>query len=496
MQLNISHVRYTYPGAAETAVNDVTVVFREGWTGLVGNNGCGKTTLALIAAGILTPDTGTVLPALSSAYCPQDSTVVPPHLEEFATDWGSEAVRLRRELGVEDDWPWRYAELSGGQQKRLQVACALWELPDVLILDEPTNDLDAQTRAVVGNALEAYRGIGVLISHDRELLDRLARQCLMFEDGHAILRPGNFSEAHGQATQERSSSFKQSQDAKRELSRLQREAQRRSEKSARSKGRLSARDVGKHDSDMRARLGLARVTGKDTVAGRASAVMAKRIDRAAERLASTAVTKHYDPRIQTCGRALSADFVVHLPAGRMGGDDFELDVPELWVCPTDHVGISGNNGSGKSTLLRRLLELTKPNVRVAYVPQSVSEQRRDEALRFLRAPDSASTGQVLSLVARLNSDPDRLLDGGDTSPGELRKLMLAEQLLREPNLLVLDEPTNHLDLGSIQALQAMLSEFPGALVLVSHDRVLLEATCPIRWNLGEGPDGRFVLSVR
>ena len=166
------------------------------------------------------------------------------------------------------------------------------------------------------------------------------------------------------------------------------------------------------------------------------------------------------------------------------------------MCPTDHVGISGNNGSGKSTLLRRLLELTKPNVRVAYVPQSVSEQRRDEALRFLRALDSASTGQVLSLVARLNSDPDRLLDGGDTSPGELRKLMLAEQLLCEPNLLVLDEPTNHLDLEPIQALQAMLSEFPGALVLVSHDRVLLEATCPIRWNLGEGPDGRFVLSVR
>ncbi|MGN8854415.1 ATP-binding cassette domain-containing protein, partial [Collinsella sp. HCP28S3_H5] len=90
------------------------------------------------------------------------------------------------------------------------------------------------------------------------------------------------------------------------------------------------------------------------------------------------------------------------------------------------------------------------------------------------------------IVARLNSDPDRLLDGDDLSPGELRKLMLAEQLVTNPNFLVLDEPTNHLDVGSIEALQEMLSGFSGALLLVTHDRQLSEAVTQIGWETIQG----------
>ena len=87
---------------------------------------------------------------------------------------------------------------------------------------------------------------------------------------------------------------------------------------------------------------------------------------------------------------------------------------------------------------------------------------------------------------RLNSDPDKLLDGDDLSPGELRKLMLAEQLVTNPNFLVLDEPTNHLDVGSIEALQEMLSGFSGALLLVTHDRQLSEAVTQIGWETIQG----------
>lgn len=95
-------------------------------------------------------------------------------------------------------------------------------------------------------------------------------------------------------------------------------------------------------------------------------------------------------------------------------------------------------------------------------------------------------GRILSIVARLNSDPDKLLDGDDLSPGELRKLMLAEQLVMNPNFLVLDEPTNHLDLGSIKALQESLIDFPGALLLVTHDRLLSEAVTQIAWETIQG----------
>ena len=107
-------------------------------------------------------------------------------------------------------------------------------------------------------------------------------------------------------------------------------------------------------------------------------------------------------------------------------------------------------------------------------------------MRLLRDLDLETYGLFPSFVARLNSDPDRLLDGDDLSPGELRKLMLAEQLVTNPNFLVLDEPTNHLDVGSIEALQEMLSGFSGALLLVTHDRQLSEAVTQIGWETIQG----------
>lgn len=124
----------------------------------------------------------------------------------------------------------------------------------------------------------------------------------------------------------------------------------------------------------------------------------------------------------------------------------------------------------------------------------VLRHRRREALHKLREYSQADMGQVLSHVARLNSDPKRILDGEDVSPGEMRKLILAELLLEDPNLLVLDEPTNHLDVGSIEALQGLVLSFAGAVLLVSHDMRLVDESCNVRWLLEETAPGRF--SVR
>lgn len=140
MQITLNHVSYSYPGSTQTVLADVSAVFPQGWTGIIGNNGCGKSTLARIAAGLLSPDSGAASPCgLVAAYCEQDATIAPARLEDFACSWGQRAVRLRAALGIDDDWPWRYDTLSSGQQKRLQVAVALWEEPDLLVMDEPTN---------------------------------------------------------------------------------------------------------------------------------------------------------------------------------------------------------------------------------------------------------------------------------------------------------------------------------------------------------------------
>lgn len=128
MQLNLTHISYTYPGTASPAIEDVSATFPSGWTGIIGDNGCGKSTLARIAARVITPDSGTVSPNLFASYCEQDSTQEPDKLFDLASDWGKEAQRARALLRIEDDWFWRYDTLSGGQQKRFQIACALYAL--------------------------------------------------------------------------------------------------------------------------------------------------------------------------------------------------------------------------------------------------------------------------------------------------------------------------------------------------------------------------------
>ncbi len=481
MQLNLSHITYGYPGAALDAVDDVTVTFPQGWTGIVGDNGCGKTTLARIAARALDPDSGTVSPRLHSAYCVQDPSLPPDFLWEFAGDWGRRAVAIRSLLAIEEQWPFEYGTLSDGQRKRLQLACVLWCDPDVLVVDEPTNDLDEGARGAVAEALAAFKGVGILISHDRALLDRIAAQCLMFEGGRFVMRPGGYSAAQREADLARACAQKARADAKREVMRLRNEAARRRDEAAKAKGRRSKKGLARGDSDGRERIGRAIVSGKDAIAGKQSASMERRLARAVAELSGLSAPKRYDGGMAAYGAASRGRHVTHIEAGTVHAGDFALSVPELWVAPTDHVAVCGDNGSGKSVFVRHLLTGVPATVRWAYVPQAIEEATREEALEALRGLDRAHAGQVLSIVGRLNSDPDRLLDGRDISPGELRKLLLAEQLLDEPELLVLDEPTNHLDMGSIRALEDMLAAFPGAFVLVTHDAALRAAVASRQW---------------
>ena len=146
MQITLSNVRYTYPGATEPILNNVNVTFPQGWSGLLGDNGCGKTTLARIAVGALKPDSGSVTGGLFCVLCPQETDVPPDALADFALDYGREARRLREIFHLDDEMPWRFDELSHGERKKLQVAVALWQRPDALVLDEPTISITKPAR--------------------------------------------------------------------------------------------------------------------------------------------------------------------------------------------------------------------------------------------------------------------------------------------------------------------------------------------------------------
>ena len=157
--LTLTDISYTYPSTPEPLFEHVSASFQQGWTAVLGDNGLGKTTLLNIAIGMLPADTGNISPdphRLTIATCPQDNMVRPKNLDDFATDWSPETMRVRNALRIGDDWPYRYETLSGGETKRLQVACAITARPDVLVLDEPTNHVDSEIRKAIVEAMRQY----------------------------------------------------------------------------------------------------------------------------------------------------------------------------------------------------------------------------------------------------------------------------------------------------------------------------------------------------
>lgn len=503
MQLIISHIRYTYPQAPEPALVDVSATLAEGWCGVVGDNGSGKSTLARIACGLIAPDTGSVSPALPAAYCDQDARVEPTNLADFACAYDRRALDLRRDLGVDDAWPWRYGTLSCGQQKRLQVACALWSAPDVLVMDEPTNHVDAPTKDALLRALARFGGIGLLISHDRALLDALCTRCLFVSRGRAVMRPGTYTQAAAQAQLERATTQREREQARREVDRLQTEARQRKELASRTADRRSARHVAKHDGDARERIRHAIYTGQDGAAGRLSAQMEKRTARARAALDDLRVEKRYEADLWVDAHPSRRPVLVRCEAGTLPlGDDTDgglrLRVPELAIGSRDHIGLTGPNGWGKTTLVASLVGRIPSDVAHLYLPQEPDAALQHQAFERLAGLDPQRRGRVLSVVAQLNAQPEHLLGGAvscgggigggssgsaSASPGEMRKLMLALGMLDQPQLIIMDEPTNHLDLGSIEALERLLAGFPGALLLVSHDETLVSAATSIAWRI-------------
>lgn len=501
MQLNLSNIHYTYAGSPREVLHGVTLSLPTGWTGIIGDNGCGKSTLARIAAGLLRPTAGSVGPAgLVAAYCEQDSALAPTALLDFAAAWDRDAFRLRDALGIGDDWAWRFDELSSGQQKRLQVAVALWSHPDVLVMDEPTNHLDAPTRKAVLLTLRSFNGVGILISHDRDLLDALVGRCVSFEGGEVRLRPGGYIQASEQREREVAAAVGAQACARREERRLVAERQRRVEAASRADGLRSRRGLDPHDHDAREKIGRAIVSGKDGRATHLATALDARIQGQRDRAQASFVERRYDGDVPALGERSRRAVIARLDAGlvRYGGDEEAPGVliPDLLLGSADHVGVVGPNGSGKSTLVRALVAAVPEDVPMLFVPQELDEAAAAHARSRLQTLGAAEKGRVLSVVAQLNSRPEAMLEGGELSPGELRKLVLAEAILGTPQLLVMDEPTNHLDLHSIEALERLLAGFPGAVVLVSHDARAVRSSCKRIWGLHPANGDDFSAGAR
>lgn len=477
--------------------------------GLVGRNGCGKTTLLKILLGQEEADGGRVALAAGRrlGYLRQEAPVHPEHTiweevqqvylplrhlehqikavedemtaavsddalteimaryahlrEEYETaggySTGLDAPQVLEKLGfTEASYEKQVGSCSGGEQTRVALAKIVLSRPDLLILDEPTNHLDIDATEWLEGFLKSYEGAILLVSHDRYFLDAVTDTIAEIENQKLTLYRGNYSQ-FAQTKQE-------------QLARQQALWEQQQAEIARLQG-IVKRNMGADATSSILRLKtLGRIERMDKVERPKTdtSMMKARFDAEGAGRVGREVVRFEDLSKSYGDRALFAGLNAVVERG-------------------DRVGLVGPNGAGKTTLVKIVLGMEQPsagtllfghNVRISYFSQHASDSldpERSVLNTILDAADMTETEGRSYLARYLFTGDDVFKTVGMLSGGEKNKLALAAMILEPCNLLILDEPTNHLDIASCEALTQMLSQYGGTLLVVSHDRYLLNA---------------------
>ncbi|WP_062467556.1 ATP-binding cassette domain-containing protein [Demequina maris] len=525
--LSLSHVSFAWPDG-RALFTDLTLALPTGLTALVGRNGIGKSTLVRLALGELAPASGTVTVPTSTAYVPQGvalataATVAevlgvgqrvaalraieggstdPSDYDALADDWTVEdrALAMLASLGLPATLDRPVGDTSGGEAMLLAIAAAMLDVPDLLVLDEPTNNLDADARAALAGTLASRDGTTLVVSHDRDLLARVDRIAELRErdDRTVDLRWfGGALDAFEEARATEGAAAAQAvTTATAAVARHSRAL------TAHADGAGRKRRAGEKARAQRRVVGLA-ADAKQGQAERTDArvrrVHEERLAAARAGLAEAraAIPRDRTIRVDLPGTAVPARRLVLETEGLVTRNGVRLDAI---VRGPERIHVRGRNGSGKSTLVATLLgdlPAVTGTARIG-VPAGVLPQRLtglDEAASVVanvrrRAP-GADPQEVRDLLGRFRfrgaSAEARL---GDLSGGERFRAYLACVLLArpEPQLLVLDEPTNSLDLDSQAQLIDALAGYRGALLVASHDQAFVEAIGPTReWVVEPG----------
>ncbi|MFF3640868.1 ABC-F family ATP-binding cassette domain-containing protein [Streptomyces sp. NPDC002564] len=523
---SISCTSLSFAWADGTAVLDgLQAAFGPGRTGLIGTNGSGKSTLLKLIGGELTPTEGVVRVAGEVGHLPQNATLdtglrVDEVLGIAATRAALHAIeggdaREEHFTAVGDDWDVEEraratldqlglghigldrttGEVSGGESVLLRLAALLLRRPDVLLLDEPTNNLDLYARRRLYDAVEAWSGVLVVVSHDRELLD-LVDQIADLRDGEINWYGGNFSAYEEALAVEQEAAERMVRVAETDLRKQKRDLADAQVKLARRKR------YGQKIQDSRSQPKIligARKRAAQESAGKHRILHEERLTEAKERLDEAADAVRDDDEIRVDlphtlvhpGRTvLTLSRLVPVHGARVEGE-FELRGPE-------RIALIGRNGAGKSTLLRTIAGELAPvsGEAVTHVPTRFLPQRLDVLDGGLTVAENvaayapgATNNRIRARLARFlfkGAKADQraaTLSGGERFRATLAALLLAEPA---PQLLMLDEPTNNLDMASVRQLSAALESYEGALIVASHDLPFLESIGITRWLLLDG----------
>ena len=484
-------------------------------TGLIGRNGVGKTTLLKLIATDLQPRSGRVIAHGSLGRLRQAVQVGPDETvadlfgvtdalallaraeagrataDELASaDWMLEArlgtALARVGLPVDTDTP--LAALSGGQRTRVGLAALVFAEPDFLLLDEPTNNLDREGRQAVIELLAGWHGGAVVVSHDRELLEAMDVIVELTSLGASVYG-GNWSQYRARKALELVAARHDLTEAEKRLDEAGLKAQIAAERKAR-KDSAGRRARAKGDAPL---LLLDAKKERSEKSGGAGARLAERqqaeagemLTRARERIE---ILQPLSVKLATTG--LPADkIVLHLDALQFGYEPGQpiLNGLSFTLAGPQRVAVTGPNGSGKTTLLDLISGRLQPQAGIVWVlpgfallDQEVSLLDPQETIRdnFKRLNPQSDENACRSALARFMFRADSALQkAGSLSGGQMLRAGLACVLggERPPQLLILDEPTNHLDIDAIEAVEAGLRAYDGALLVVSHDESFLDA---------------------
>ncbi|MGQ9518099.1 MAG: ABC-F family ATP-binding cassette domain-containing protein [Anaerolineae bacterium] len=470
--------------------------------GLIGPNGAGKSTLLRIIAGQEEPTAGRATRArdLRIAYLPQladwqiEQTLYDAMLEAFAElravqkrlrqieeqlgrpdcraelleEYGALQARFESAGGftfeaqigavllglgfAREDFGRPIFQLSGGQRTRALLARYLLEQPDLLLLDEPTNHLDLAGVEWLENYLQQWEGSFIIVAHDRRLLDRLVTRIWELSFGRLEIYDGNYSRYIVQRAER--------------LARRQTEFQAQQELIARTEAFVQRYKAGQRAREARGRL--------------------RRLERL-ERVNAPELRRRIHLPLHTELR--SGDMVLQLRdlrVGFAGPPRVELlRCPDVVVQRGERVAILGPNGAGKTTLMRTIVGEHPPlagtvligaNVRIGYLAQAHAGLNPEHTLlEELLSTADITIQQARDLLGQMLFSGEEVYQRiGQLSGGERSRVALAKLMLAGANLLVLDEPTNHLDLEAQEQLEKALEHFPGTLLLVTHDRALVD----------------------
>ena len=507
--------------------------------GLVGPNGAGKTTLLRMLAGVRSPDAGTITvspPEAHIGYLPQESEAIEGEtvLENLARRTGVHAAQVEFDLQsaalAEDyeaagdaysvaleewlalgapDFDERVAAvvdsigldvaldlpmsaLSGGQAARVGLAVLLLSRFEAYLLDEPTNNLDSDGLDLLEDFVLSLDAPVVVISHDREFLSRTVTSIV--EIDRSLLRVTTYGGGYEAYLDERSVARRQARLDYEQYAgrRAELEARARMQRAWMEKGVKNARRKSK-DNDKVGRKFRSEATEKQAAKARQSERLIERLDVVEE------PRKEWQLQFTIAAAPRSGDVVVVARAASVHRGDFVLGPIDVQLTLRDRVAVTGPNGAGKTTLLGVLLGRIAPTsgqvslgsgVVIGEVDQARALFEGDDALAdaFSREVPDWPTADVRTLLAKFGIGAHHALrPASSLSPGERTRAALALLQARGVNLLVLDEPTNHLDLPAIAQLEEAMESFDGTVLLVTHDRRMLDPVrLTRRWHVEDG----------